>query len=413
LLKCKNLQSYRADLEVKIPSKNNKRLTEKKENICLKFISQKDTQNWNSQKPHRLLISLRKRLSSLISIEKSKDSTNFVMNAVYDKEKKRFNTKAVQRLYSSLCVIYPNCLKGDVYGILSTMNLNKWDVHLDLELASLSRKDWQKVIEEFLSRKNSKFSIVSSSFSWSDLIEMLNFSQRMLPKYRSCFSLPNFIFSFYSLPDVKQALIDHFSALENKWEKIFLRLEINSLDYFNSDKRCFFEKVLNEMLKEKNLEKYLEIVFDFNLRNAPPKELFSKISKEIITLIREVIRSLKASKRFTLKINAQIDDENDTLFFLNHLTEIPNRINFLGIELNFQELNKDFEDMKLGITSRLKNFGHYSRLRWLAERARKGCWVAWNLRKSLIELGRQKLCENFEILQQKDREFLCKTLIRY
>lgn len=334
----KHLQAYKS-LPNPVFVVRNHLSTEKR--IKFVFHLKKSASKLDSKRPQGVITALSASLRCLVSISGNQEAIAFEMNISTDPQSESFSddiqqlNRGLKRVSFLDSITVPLNLRDEAHHFLPLFKVKDLKVRTHSDLAFLTRINCRKIIEDFLSRKSAKLLVWPSSYSWSNLMEMLNLSQQMREKNGSCLSFVDFLFDFHSPVEIREALISHLSKTNTKWERFVFKFKTNSLDWFNEEKRGSLQEIMETLLKEENLAKCEGITFSLVYISEFSNELLLKILKEISSVILYVVQSAKKSQKemqFTLNTDAQGIWSQDILWFLAQFQEAKYSINLFQLK---------------------------------------------------------------------------------
>jgi len=235
LIRFKNLKSYKNEVEDSRNlqslrdfmnqglrnSFNHCNFTRMKQKIPLKFHTKKN----NDQKTQRLILGIRKCLSSLAFVEDNQNSFTFAVNLSFVREEEESDREILGLIRRQCTLDYPNLstsLKAGtdgVHKIVPFLEGNGLNVISQGELNEVFNNG--TAIERFLSEREGKVYLDSASKClWEKFIFRLSFQQQMLFFKNSCVDLSEFVFYFHSPLEVKNALVNNFKQMKRKVERV-------------------------------------------------------------------------------------------------------------------------------------------------------------------------------------------------
>ncbi len=357
LLRSKHLRNYKkTPVEEIVQGK----LLPKNQRLYFTFCMKKSGNSHNYNRLPRFITALSVWSSAVTHVSGNNKSIVLGILVPTDRKSKKFQ-QDIKMLHHGLnrigflsSINISEELEDQIYDFLPLFSVNQLKVFTWLALTTFSKKECKKAIEKFLSRQGARLEIRTSNYSWANLVEMLTLSQQMYLKFGSCFTFPNFTFNFHAPAEVKQALINHFSITETKWEKFTFILKTNSLDWFNEEKRASLAEMMNEILKEKNKDKYSQMDFEIELNDDFSNEFYPKIVEQIGLVIQNCIQDLQ-DKRITLRVNVQVKNNQNLKLFLNTMKNISARLSLLELKFDryssFGQLIGEFSWLRNGVSS--------------------------------------------------------------
>ena len=319
LFRSKHLQNFK---NAPIPEIVPRKRLPKNQRLSFTFCLKKSGNSHNSNRVQRFITALSVWSSAVTHVSGNNKSIVLGVIILTDKKNTKFQ-KDIKMFHHGLnrisflsSINISDQLEDQIYDLLPLFNVKKLKVLTSLALTMFSRKECKKVIEKFLSRQGAKLEIRTSNYSWTNLVEMFDLSQEMFAKFGSCFTFSTFTFNFHAPAEVKQALINHFSTIENKWEKLVFLFKTNSLDWFNEEKRTCLAEMMNEILKEKNKGKYSEINFEIALNDNFSREIYHKITEQIELTIQNFALGLQ--EKIILRVNEKVQNKRNLQLFLNN-----------------------------------------------------------------------------------------------
>jgi len=301
----------------------------------------------DSKNTRKLMLSMRKHLSSLISVEENRSSFTLTINIPFDIKIGEFDWETldlIRKLKGQYLLDYVAVRTGLKYGlqkILPFFEANSFNVISQLDLREISQD--RASFESFLSRKDARVILDSSSiYSWDSLLSMLNFSQEMFSLYGSFIDFKDFTFDFHAPIEVKTALINHFKQKEMKWERVIFSFKTHSIGWSREDEKSCLEEMINVVCEEENREKYSEIQWNVSFTNVLEDKLAKRI-ENIFSVIQDFIQRQQKAKivtRYALKIDFEGVNNKNLLSFLDLFQQIPNTISVLQLNLFPEQLNK-------------------------------------------------------------------------
>jgi len=373
LVRFRYLKKYKGKPEVKSIGLNDRNLRlghrylldrlnllKEKEKVLFTFHSKESIQWSAKRKTRKLLLSMKKNLSSLGSVEENGSSLIFTAYMPVNRgtEQGEFERgifgfiRSFKQRYPLDYVTLPSCLKNEPLNkILSFCEAIGLNVVSQISFDSIFNNI--KPFERFLSQQGARVVLdPSSRYSSKTLEIMLDFSQEMFLKYGSVIDFKDFTFDFHAFMEVRQALITHFKQKGRKWERVIFLFNANSLDWFQEDEISSLKEMINELCKEENQGKYSEIQWNVSFKTKFEKELATKTKNYIFSVIQDLVQSqqkLNILKKCSLRINFEGEDDENLLSFLSFFQQIPDSIGVLRLDLFFEkgfDIKEKIEDCR-------------------------------------------------------------------
>jgi len=319
----------------------------------LETLTKKNFCQNDCKKAQKLILGMRNRLNSLVSLEESQSSFTFAVNIAFDFNKKEFDKKMLGFIcrFKRRCpldsITLPASLKDRVLKILPFIEANQLNVVSQLDFEDILKE--REFFEMFLYRKDAKILLdPSSRYSWENLLHMTNFGQHMFLLYNSVIDFKDFTFNFHAPLEVRQALLTRFKQEGIKWERVIFLFKTDSFDWLQEDERSCLKNMINELCKEESKNKYSEIHFEMAFKSAFDKEL---LENNIFSVIKELVQGQQKAKilrKYSLKINFEGANVESLLLFLGLFQQIPETICVLRLEI--------FSENIKNITNKLQNY---------------------------------------------------------
>jgi len=217
----------------------------------------------NSQKAQNLILGMRNRLHSLVSVEENQKLFRFAVNIDFNYNTVECDKKILGfiRRFKRKYPLYSITLseRERALEILPFVEANQLNIISQLNFPYVLKN--VSSFAKFLSRKDAKIILdPSSKYSWEDVLLMLKFSQDIFFTYNSLIDFSDFTFDFHAPLEVRQVLLTRLKQKGMKWERMIFIFKAGSFDWLQENERSCLEDLINQLCKEENRNKYSDTI---------------------------------------------------------------------------------------------------------------------------------------------------------